>query len=290
MPNSIRHVSPGADPISHDTTLPRLARLNYDSLFELSHTRPIYPLAQVTNRSLETLLYDFEELNPPTIRPFHQTRKRTWDVLLEQFDTTTISPKTTTTPASRPIRSMRRAPTFPPPIPETVTRPPPPQQQQRQVKIVAPRQEHTTTTTTTPPTTPFPIRSSRAVHLPVHLFSARPGQPAAAVSALLDTRAELNFMDAGLAERLGATKLRYGGPDVAMPGGGGDGAALPAHGAVKARWRFDGRERSVVDAFVVLRGLPAEVVLGRAAVVARRWGVGDAEAEALGLPPLGRGT
>lgn len=98
--------------------------------------------------------------------------------------------------------------------------------------------------------------------------------------------AELNFIDADLAARLGATQLRYAGPDVVVPGSG---ARVPATGAVKVKWRFEGTGRECVDTFVVFPGLPGEVVLGSKTVVERRWGVGNREAEMLGLPVLGRG-
>lgn len=261
-----------ADPISHDTLLPRLARLNYDSLFDLSHTRPIYPLAQVTPRSLRTLLHDLEELNPPTIRPLRPTRKRTWDVVLEQLNVTTISPPTAA--PHRPVRApVRRAPTYPPPIPET----PPPQPAPR-IEIVAPRPEATL----------FPVvpRGAPAVRVPLTLHSARDSRSTAPVSALCVPRAaELNFIDADLAARLGATQLRYAGPDVVMPGSG---ARVPATGAVKVKWRFEGMGRECVDTFVVFPGLPGEVVLGSKTVVERRWGMGNREAEMLRLPVLGR--
>ncbi|EKG11601.1 hypothetical protein MPH_11094 [Macrophomina phaseolina MS6] len=182
-----------AEAISHDTILPRLARLNYDSTFELSHTRPIYPLAQVTPRSLQTLLRDYEELNPPAIIPLRRmTRKRTWDAMLEQLDATTISPS----PTARPLRAvtLRRAPTFPPPVPEA---PPTPR-----IEIRAPA----------PDVTLFPVipANRRATtHIPLVLHSARDARASAPVSALCcPAAAELNFIDADLVARLGATALR----------------------------------------------------------------------------------
>ncbi|KAL1630679.1 hypothetical protein SLS54_000550 [Diplodia seriata] len=316
-----------ADPISHETVIPRLARLNYDSLFDFAHARPIYPLAQVTPRGLQTLLRDFEDLNPPTIRPV--TRKRTWDRMVDVLDATHLDATTTTTnaaiaiaapshqraPAVRPIRPTRRTSTFPPPIPEA----PPTTTLAPRIQIVAPR---TTTSaepeeeeaqpaatkkkrqqalaavtppTTTAPTTPFPQRHSpRAAPIPILLSSARDPRATAPVRALFDTACELNFVDPELAlSRLGATALRWNAaeqPSVVMPGSNGAVVVpLAAEGMVKLRWRFQGAERSDVDTFVVFRGLPCEVVVGSRTAVARRWGVGGREAGVLGLPMLGLG-
>ncbi|KAB2580359.1 hypothetical protein DBV05_g899 [Lasiodiplodia theobromae] len=303
-----------ADPISHDTALPRLARLNYDSLFEISHSRPIYPLAQVTPRSLDVMLRDFEELNPPILRPF--TRKRTWDRMVEALDATHIDSTTTNNnalattipahqraPAVRSIRPTRRNSTFPPPIPEA-----PPTAVSHHVQIVAPRTAEPASITPEPTAarndnkqqqkqqavTPFPQRhSTRAVHIPLQLSSARDARATAPVRALFDTACELNFIDPELAlQRLGATALRYNAsnsneqqPQVVMPG---NGVVVPAaDGMVKVRWRFEGAERSDVDTFVVFRGLPCEVVIGSRTAVERRWGVGGREAGVLGLPLMG---
>lgn len=300
-----------ADPISHETALPRLARLNYDSLFEISHSRPIYPLAQVTSRSLDVMLRDFEELNPPILRPF--TRKRTWDRMVEALDATHIDPTPTNNslataipahqraPAVRPIRPTRRTSTFPPPIPEA-----PPTAISHHVQIVAPRTAEPASITPEPtarPTaaagndkqqavTPFPQRrSTRAVHIPLQLSSARDARATAPIRALFDTACELNFIDPELAlQRLGATALRYNTseqPQVVMLS---NGAVVPAaDGMVKVRWRFEGAERSDVDTFVVFRGLPCEVVIGSRTAVERRWGVGGREAGVLGLPLMGLG-
>lgn len=301
-----------ADPISHDTALPRLARLNYDSLFEISHSRPIYPLAQVTPRSLDVMLRDFEELNPPILRPF--TRKRTWDRMVEALDATHIDSTTNNNalataipahqraPAVRPIRPTRRTSTFPPPIPEA------PPTVSHHIQIVAPRTAEpasiTPEPTAAPPSaavvrndkqqavTPFPQRhSTRAVHIPLQLSSARDARATAPVRALFDTACELNFIDPELAlQRLGATALRYNTseqPRIVMPG---NGTVVPAaDGMVKVRWRFEGAERSDVDTFVVFRGLPCEVVIGSRTAVERRWGVGGREAGVLGLPLMGLG-
>ncbi|KAL1644216.1 hypothetical protein SLS58_004496 [Diplodia intermedia] len=236
-----------ADPISHETVIPRLARLNYDSLFDFAHARPIYPLAQVTPRGLQTLLRDFEELNPPTIRPV--TRKRTWDRMVDVLDATHLDATTTTNaaiaiaapshqraPAVRPIRPTRRTSTFPPPIPEA---PPTTTTLAPRIQIVAPRtttaattgaaepeedeaqllpapatkkkRQQAAVTTTTTTTTPFPQRHSpRAAPIPILLSSARDPRATAPVRALFDTACELNFVDPELAlSRLGATALRW---------------------------------------------------------------------------------
>ncbi|OJD34008.1 heterokaryon incompatibility protein [Diplodia corticola] len=316
-----------ADPISHETAIPRLARLNYDSLFDFAHARPIYPLAQVTPRGLQTLLRDFEELNPPTVHPV--TRKRTWDRMVEVLDATHLDSTTTDpavaiaapahqrAPAVRPIRPTRRTSTFPPPIREASPPTPPPTTAitSPRIRIVAPRTSkpeekeeekgegerpphQQTNKKPNQPVTPFPQRHSpRATHIPLLLSSARDPRATAPVRALFDTACELNFIDPELAlQRLGATALRYtAGAEqqprvVILPGTGGATVPAAAEGMVKLRWRFQGgstSNRSDVDTFVVFRGLPCEVVIGSRTAVERRWGVGGREAGVLGLPMLG---